>query len=227
LKKVSIRPTEKNPFTALKAWVADLAIKIFRDEDPKRNAVATVIPIKGTITGPDVQPWPAIFGVMRNAFVEGLASGYAHLPPATAPKKQGVVEQGVTALSGSQPPLAQPTSPADPAPPGGKSDHEPGAETGIPVASTPQGLMRDGAERRIQERLHARGLLPAGEFSGVLDGETRAALRTFQKSQGLPVTGLPSYETVDHLGLDLDAIFHSTPRPRDPTAAAEGRGRRP
>jgi len=215
LKKVEIRPTEKNPFTALKAWVADLAIKIFRDEDPKRNAVATVIPIKGNITGPDVQLWPAIFGVMRNAFVEGLASGYAHLPPATAPKKQGVVEQGVKALSGSQPPKAQPTSPSDPAPAGGKSDHEPGAETGIPVASTPQGLMREGAERRIQERLHT------------LDAETRAALRAFQKSQGLPATGLPSYETVDHLGLELDAIFHSTPRPRDPTAAGEGRDRRP
>ena len=32
---------------------------------------------------------------MRNAFVEGLTSGYAHLPPATAPKKQSVVKQGV------------------------------------------------------------------------------------------------------------------------------------
>ena len=83
------------------------------------------------------------------------------------------------------------------------------------VAATPQGLMREGAERRIQERLHARGLLHADPYTGALDGETRAALRTFQKSQGLPVTGLPSYETVDHLGLDLDAVFHSTPRPRD------------
>jgi len=228
LKKVAIRPAEKNPFTAFKAWVADLAIKMFRDEDPKRNAVATVIPIKGTITGPDVQLWPAIFGVMRNAFVEGLASGYAHLPPATAPKKESVVAQGVKALGGSQAPKAQPTSPSDPAPSATtKPDHEPGAETGIPVASTPQGLMRDGAERRIQERLHARGLLDSDDRSGVLDGETRAALRAFQKSQGLPVTGLPSYETVDHLGLDLDAIFHSTPRPRDPTAAVDARGRRP
>jgi hypothetical protein len=227
LKNVAIRSTGKNPFTALKAWVADLAIKIFHDDDPTRNAVTTVVPIKGTITGPDVQLWPAIFGVMRNAFVEGLASGYVHLPPATAPKKQGVVEQGVKALSGSQPPKAQPTSPSDPAPPAGKSDHESGVETGIPVASTPQGLMREGAERRIQERLHARGLLQVGEYSGALDAETRAALRAFQKSQGLPATGLPSYETADHLGLDLDAIFHSTARPRDPTAAAAGRALRP
>jgi hypothetical protein len=227
LKNVVIRPTGKNPFNALKAWVTDLAVKIFRDDDPRRKAVATVVPIKGTITGPDVQLWPAIFGVMRNAFVEGLTSGYVHLPPATAPKKQSVVAQGVDALAGSQPPKAQPTSPSDPAPRAAtKPDHEPGAETGIPVASTLQGLMREGAERRIQERLHARGLLHGGEYTGALDGETRAALRTFQKSQGLPVTGLPSYETVDHLGLELDAIFHSTPRPRDPTAAAV-RDRRP
>jgi hypothetical protein len=221
LKNVVIRPQGKNPFTVLKAWVADLAIKIFRDDDPRRNAVATVLPIKGTITGPDVQLWPAIFGVMRNAFVEGLASGYAHVPPVTAPQRESVVAQGVQALSGSQPPKAQPTSPSDPAPSAEtKPDHERGAETGIPVAATPQGLMRDGAEAHIQERLRARGFLQAGQSTGVLDADTRAALRTFQKSEGLPATSLPSYETIDHLGLSLDAIFHSTPRPRDPTAAA-------
>jgi hypothetical protein len=109
-KKVTIRPAEKNPFTVLKAWAADLAIKIFSDRVDPRNAVATVIPIKGTLTGPDVQLWPAIFGVMRNAFVEGLTSGFAHLPPVTAPEKQSVVKQGVDALTGSQPPKAQPTS---------------------------------------------------------------------------------------------------------------------
>ena len=90
---------------------------MFSDRVEDRNAVATVIPIKGTLTGPDVQLWPAIFGVMRNAFVEGLTSGYAHLPPLTAPKKQGVVKQGIDSLTGSQPPRAQPTKQPDPAPP--------------------------------------------------------------------------------------------------------------
>jgi peptidoglycan hydrolase-like protein with peptidoglycan-binding domain len=103
-----------------------------------------------------------------------------------------------------------------------RPDHQLGAETGIPGARTPEGLMRDGAEKRIQERLQARGLLRAEQCTGQLDADTRRALRTFQKSQGLPTTGLPSYETVDHLGLDLDAIFHSTPRPHDPTAATDG-----
>ncbi len=115
---------------------------------------------------------------------------------------------------------ASPPTPA--AVPATKPDHELGAETGIPVASTPQGLMRDGAEKRIQERLRARGLLRADQCTGQLDADTRAALRTFQKSEGLPTTGLPSYETVDHLGLDLDTIFHASARPRDPTAAGAG-----
>jgi hypothetical protein len=81
LKNVKIRPDDKGFFTTLKAWATDLAIKLFSDRVPDRNAVATVIPIKGTLAGPDVDLWPAIFGVMRNAFVEGLTSGYARLPP--------------------------------------------------------------------------------------------------------------------------------------------------
>ena len=83
LKNVKIRPNDKNPFSVLKAWVTDLAVKLFSDRVHDRNAVATVLPIKGTLTAPDLQLWPAIFGVMRNAFIEGLTSGYAHLPPKT------------------------------------------------------------------------------------------------------------------------------------------------
>ena len=84
LKNVEVRPASKNPFTAIKAWATDLAIKIFSDRVEQRDAVATVVPIKGDLTGPDVQLWPTIMGVLRNAFVEGLTSGYAHLPPPTS-----------------------------------------------------------------------------------------------------------------------------------------------
>ena len=92
LKNVEIRPGDGNLWTILKAWASDLAVKIFSDRVGQRNAVATVIPIKGTLTGPDVQLWPTIFGVMRNAFVEGLTSGYAHLPPPVAQKKEEAVK---------------------------------------------------------------------------------------------------------------------------------------
>lgn len=99
-----------------------------------------------------------------------------------------------------------------------KPDHEQAVETGIPVASTPQGLMKPGAEKRVQEGLRAKGLLRPEQCNGQLDAATRAALRKFQKSEGLPTTGLPSYETLDHLGVDLDDIFHTTAHPRDPTS---------
>jgi hypothetical protein len=93
LKNVEIRPGDGNLWTLLKAWASDLAVKIFSDRVDQRNAVATVVPIKGTLNGPDVQLWPTIFGVMRNAFVEGLTSGYAHLPPPVAQKKEEAAKQ--------------------------------------------------------------------------------------------------------------------------------------
>ena len=117
LKNVKVRPSKKNPFAVLEAWAADVAVKIFSDRVATRNAVATVIPIKGTLTGVDVQLWPAIFGVMRNAFVQGLTSGYAHLPPADAsvsgvPPGQEPRAPGAGNASGagqSKPPAAEPT----------------------------------------------------------------------------------------------------------------------
>jgi peptidoglycan hydrolase-like protein with peptidoglycan-binding domain len=93
--------------------------------------------------------------------------------------------------------------------PATKPEVERGAETGTPVASTPQGLLHDGAERRIQERLRAEGLLTEAQLTGRLDPATQQALRDYQKREGLPATGLPSYETVEHLGLKLDSVFRS------------------
>jgi hypothetical protein len=121
------------------------------------------------------------------------------------------------AIAGCAHTHATPPPPAAVAPT--KPDHELAKETGIPVASTPQGLLRPGAEKRIQERLRRKELLRADQCNGQLDNDTREALRTFQKSEGLPTTGLPSYETIDHLGLDLDQIFHHTTDPVDPTVA--------
>lgn len=114
---------------------------------------------------------------------------------------------------------AQPPPPEAIAPTKAPVEH--GAETGIPVASTPAGLLRDGAEKRLQDRLRAKGFLRSEQSSGQLDDQTRIALQKYQKSEGLPTTGLPSYETVRHLGLDLDAIFVTTRRPKDPTARSD------
>lgn len=112
-KNVKVRPTKKNPFNVLKAWAADLAVKVFSDRAEQRNAVATVIPIKGTLTGANVELWPAIFGVLRNAFVEGLTAGYAHLPPpnvaVSGPPPAPVQTSGNPAAPPPKPPSAEPT----------------------------------------------------------------------------------------------------------------------
>ena len=109
LKNIEIRPTEAGIWDRMKAWLADKAIKIASDRVPDRNAVATTIPIKGKLTDPDIQLWPAVLGVMRNAFVEGLTSGFANLPPPTAEKKEGALEQAKNAVKKDQgPPKAQP-----------------------------------------------------------------------------------------------------------------------
>jgi hypothetical protein len=110
LKNIEIRSAEEGVFDKLKAWFADTAVEIASDRVPGRNAVATVVPLKGSIDSPDVQLLPAVLGVLRNAFVEGLASGFSHLPPKTAPKKEGLIEQAKEALfeKDEGPPDAQP-----------------------------------------------------------------------------------------------------------------------
>ena len=111
LKNVKVAPTEDDLGNKLKAWVADEGLRLFSDRVPQRNAVATVIPIKGRLDDPKVQLWPTVLGVVRNAFVEGISSGFTHLPPPTADKPEGKVEQVKNALKKDEgPPKAQPTA---------------------------------------------------------------------------------------------------------------------
>jgi hypothetical protein len=109
LKNVEVRAADDNFITHLKAWAADTALDIFSDRVPGRNAVATVIPIKGRLDNPQAQVWPTVLSVIRNAFVQGISSSFASLPPPTSEKKEGVVTQAVDALKKDQPPAkAQP-----------------------------------------------------------------------------------------------------------------------
>jgi len=110
LKNVEVRPTEDDLGNKLKALIADEGLHLFSDRVPERNAVATVVPIKGRLDKPDVQLWPTVLGVVRNAFVQGISSGFTHLPPRTAEKPQGNVAQIKDALKKDKgPPKAQPT----------------------------------------------------------------------------------------------------------------------
>jgi hypothetical protein len=99
LENVELGPSDKDFVSRLKAWLADKAIEIASDRVPGREAVATVIPIRGTVKDPQVQLVPAILGVIRNAFVVGLASGFAYVPPPEAEKKKGVFGQMKDALT--------------------------------------------------------------------------------------------------------------------------------
>ena len=107
------------------------------------------------------------------------------------------------------------TPPPPAAVPPTKPEREQAVETGLPISSTSHGILQDGAELKIQRRLAEKGFLEGAQTNGQLDPPTREALRKFQKHEGLPPTGLPSYETVRHLHLDLDSIFQTVSHPRE------------
>lgn len=81
-----------------------------------------------------------------------------------------------------------------------------------PLATSPAGLLEPGAVKRIQERLHERGLLPEQARSGKLDGRTRKALRELQEKHNLPATGTPDDLTLQKLGLDASELARSARR---------------
>jgi hypothetical protein len=66
----------------------------------------------------------------------------------------------------------------------------------IPVASSPQGLLKPGADDKVREKL------------GVSKGAgMRKALMKFQREHDLPATGMLDHETVEKLGFDPKDIF--------------------
>jgi hypothetical protein len=110
LKNAQVKAAEEGIGTRLKAGLADEGLHLFSDRVPGRNAVATVIPIEGTLDKPDIQLWPTAMGVVRNAFVEGVSSSFRNVPPEKADKKEGVLDQAKHAVKKSSgPPKAQPT----------------------------------------------------------------------------------------------------------------------
>jgi hypothetical protein len=114
LKDVKIRPAEKGFGNKVKAWVADEGLHIFSRKESGHREAATIIPIEGRLDAPDIQLWPTVMGVIRNAFVEGVASGFAYLPPPASEKKEGVLHQLRDALTKDKgPPKAQPAEQKD------------------------------------------------------------------------------------------------------------------
>jgi hypothetical protein len=106
LTNVEVGPTSKGFIDRLKAWLVDEAVELASDRVPGREAVATVIPIRGTVKSPHVQLVPAVLGVVRNAFVVALASGFSYVPPPEADKKKGLLGQVKDALKKKPGPAA-------------------------------------------------------------------------------------------------------------------------
>ncbi len=86
----ALRPVIKNPSVQqakpglgekIKAALADASLKILSDRVPGRNAVVTTIPLQGDLSSPKLQLWPTFMGILRNAFVTGLADSLTSLSP--------------------------------------------------------------------------------------------------------------------------------------------------
>jgi hypothetical protein len=109
LKDPGTRPAEPGLRAKIESGLADAALDIFSDDVPGRDAVATTIPLSGTVDDPDAQAIPTIVGILRNAFVRGLADSFAGLPPPRAAEREGALEQARRGLSrGEGQPRAQP-----------------------------------------------------------------------------------------------------------------------
>lgn len=98
IKNAEIKAAKEDFGTKVKAWAANLGVDLLSDRVPGRNAVSTVVPIEGNLTDPQIQLWPTIFGVFRNAFVQGIGETFSHLPPPRAEEPQNILEQANTAL---------------------------------------------------------------------------------------------------------------------------------
>jgi hypothetical protein len=89
LKDADVQQAKPGLGARLESFLADVTIQILSDRVPGRNAVATTIPLQGDVRDPNAQLWPTVLGVVRNAFVAGLADSLTNLPP-----EQGDGERG-------------------------------------------------------------------------------------------------------------------------------------
>jgi hypothetical protein len=86
-------------------------------------------------------------------------------------------------------------------------------EKGVPpkegrprVPASPEALLAEGAVGEIQRALAERRLL-GKHARGELDEPTSAALRKFQREEGLAQTGFPDRETLRRLGIDPEKAY--------------------
>ena len=106
LKDVEVEQGKPGLVNGVKAVLADAAINLLTDDAKNRDVVATVVPLQGDLTNPDIQLWPAVVGVLRNAFVVGVTESYSRLPPLE--EDRNPVEQVIEGLKKDDEPAAEP-----------------------------------------------------------------------------------------------------------------------
>ena len=74
-----------------------------------------------------------------------------------------------------------------------------------PVRTTPGSMLDEKAMQKLQEALNHHG--EKVKISGILDDQTQAALKRFQRKNSQPGTGLPDYDSIRRLGLDPKDIY--------------------
>jgi hypothetical protein len=102
LQNPDVRPVEGGVLARMKAWAVERVLSLTSDRVKGRNAVATVLPISGELAAPRAELWPAIAGVLYNAYVTGVAAGFGGVPASASTAQQSGKNQ-----SGS----AEPTPP--------------------------------------------------------------------------------------------------------------------
>lgn len=83
---------------------------------------------------------------------------------------------------------------------------EPKSQSGVPLASSPDGMMKPDGAAKIRQALIERGYMQ-GASAGSFDQKTSNALQKFQSDHELARTGAPDRETLKALGLSPDEVL--------------------
>jgi peptidoglycan hydrolase-like protein with peptidoglycan-binding domain len=92
---------------------------------------------------------------------------------------------------------------------------------GINQKGTPELSKND--MRAVEEALQTKGYKP-GKIDGIADDETRAAIRAFQKDNGLTISGMVDQKTADRLGVTLSSKSGGTQRSTSGMSGKSGAG---
>ena len=128
-------------------------------------------------------------------------------------KQPGMQQPGTTPGGTGAPTTGTGTTDA-PKPGAAQSDAAKGAPKGQAAAGNKQQL------RAVQEVLKERGMYE-GEVDGIMGPKTQAALREFQKKEGLQETGRLDQQTMARLGVDKTGATGATSPAASPPSGAQ------